>query len=189
MSPRIRPAATSDLDAAARVLAAAFETYSWTRWTVPADGYRTRLEEIQRLYLSHTLEHGLVLVDEQVSAVAAFLPADAADPPAPTQRRIAELLGARLTALTGLDLPAAPVGSWTLETVGVHPARQGAGLGTAVIVAGLALIDRRGEPVVLETSDERNVHLYQRLGFATTATTAIPAGPVVYSMSRTASRG
>ena len=38
MSPRIRPAATSDLDAAARVLAAAFETYSWTRWTVPADG-------------------------------------------------------------------------------------------------------------------------------------------------------
>ncbi|MEX5305541.1 GNAT family N-acetyltransferase [Kocuria sp. CPCC 205258] len=189
MSPRIRPAATSDLDAAARVLAAAFGTYSWTRWTVPADGCRTRLEEIQRLYLSHTLEHGIVLVDEQVSAVAAFPPADAADPPAPTQRRIAELLGARLTALAGLDLPAAPVGSWTLETVGVHPAQQGAALGTAVIAAGLSMIDRPGEPVALETSDERNVHLYRRLGFATTAITAIPAGPIVYSMSRTTSRG
>jgi hypothetical protein len=46
------------------------------------------------------------------------------------------------------------------------------------------MIDQRGEPIALETSDERNVRLYQRLGFTTAATTTIPGGPLVYSMNR-----
>lgn len=184
MSHRIRPATSSDLHSAARVLAAAFDTYPWTRWTLPDDGYAERLEEVQRLYLAHALNHGIVLVDEQVRAVAAFLPPDAPTPTEQIQQRVVELHGSRLAALSGLSLPDALAGCWTLETVGVDPAHQGAGLGVAVIAEGLAMIDQRGEPVALETSDERNVRLYQRLGFTTAATTTIPGGPIVYSMNR-----
>ncbi|WGW10612.1 GNAT family N-acetyltransferase [Saxibacter everestensis] len=97
---------------------------------------------------------------------------------------MAELHGSRLAALSGISLPAAPAGSWTLETVGVDEVHQGVGLGTAVTSEGLSMIDKRGDPVALETSDERNVRLYQRLGFTTVATTAIPDGPIVFSMSR-----
>ncbi|AOS61681.1 GNAT family N-acetyltransferase [Actinoalloteichus hymeniacidonis] len=186
MDYRIRLAAVADLDPAARVLAGAFETYPWTRWALPEDGYLARLEEAQRLYLAHALEHGIVLVDEPVRAVAAFLPPGAPAPTERIQQRVADLHGSRLTALTGLSLPEAPAGSWTLETVGVEVAHQGAGLGTAVISEGLALVDKRGDPIALETSDERNVSLYQRLGFTTTATTRIPDGPIVYSMNRVA---
>lgn len=181
-----RPATQSDLDPAASVLAKAFADYAWTRWALPGDGYEERLEEVQHLYLGHALEHGMVLVDEQVRAVAAFLAPDAPAPSEQVQRRVIELHGSRLDALTQVALPHPPAGAWTLETVGVDPAHQGAGLGTAVTSEGLALIDARGAAVALETSDGRNVRLYERLGFAVTSTTAIPDGPVVHSMSRAA---
>lgn len=187
MTHPVRVATSSDLSAAARVLAAAFDDYPWTRWTLPDDEYARRLEEVQRLYLSHALDHGIVIVDDQVRAVAAFLPPHAPAPSEKIQQRVGELHGSRLAALIGLALPVPPEGSWTLETVGVDPAHQGIGLGTAVIGMGLATIDRSGQPVALETSDESNVRLYQRLGFTAAATTRIPEGPIVYSMNRAAS--
>ncbi|GAA3712170.1 GNAT family N-acetyltransferase [Zhihengliuella alba] len=180
----IRPARVEDLAAAARTLAAAFDEYAWTRWAIPEEGYAQRLEELQRLYLGHALQYGLVLLDDQMAAVAAFLPPDAAEPEPFVQERIAELHGDRLTELMGLSLPDAPDGAWTLETVGVDPRRQGTGLGTAVTAAGLTVIDERGAPVALQTSDDRNVRLYERLGFAVVETTQVPNGPVVYSMVR-----
>ncbi|RBQ18598.1 GNAT family N-acetyltransferase [Spongiactinospora rosea] len=186
MRHHVRPARSSDLAPAAGVLAEAFAEHAWTRWVLPADGYAERLEEMQRLYLTHALAHGLVLVDEQVRAVAAFLPPDAPEPAAPIRQRLAELYGSRLTALAELALPDAPAGSWALETVGVRPAHQGTGLGTAVTSEGLSMIDERGEAVALRTSDERNVRLYERLGFTIVATTEIPDGPIVYSMVRAA---
>ena len=166
MSHRVRPAVPSELDSAARVLAAAFDRYPWTRWALPEDRYAERLEEIQRLYLGHALDHGIVLVDDQVLAVAAFLPPDTPAPAEQIQQRIVELHGSRLAALSALPRPDPPAGCWTLETVGVDPAHQGSGMGTKV------------------TADKRNVRLYQRLGFATAATTTIPDGPIVYSMTR-----
>ncbi|MFE4194237.1 GNAT family N-acetyltransferase [Paenarthrobacter sp. NPDC056912] len=182
----VRLATSADLDSAASVLAAAFDTYAWTRWALPADEYAERLEDIQRLYLAHALNHGIVVVDEQIRAVAAFLPPDAPAPTEQTQQRLSELHGPRLAVLLGLSLPQAPAGSWTLETVGVDPSVQGAGLGTAVTAAGLAIIDQQGGAVALETSDTRNVRLYQRLGFTTSATTTTQDGPIVYSMNRVA---
>lgn len=180
----IRLAESGDLDAAARVLAAAFHDYPWTRWSIPDDDHADRLEKIQRLYLSHALEHGLVVVDAELSAVAAFLPPNSPPPSDRMQRQVAELHGPRLAALADLSLPSAPPGAWTLETVGVDPARQGGGRGTAVTAAGLAMIDERADTVALETSLDRNVALYERLGFTTVATTTIPDGPVVHSMIR-----
>ncbi|MDR6866393.1 ribosomal protein S18 acetylase RimI-like enzyme [Microbacterium resistens] len=182
--PVIRRATASDLPAAAEVLAAAFSSYPWTRWSIPAEGYADRLEELQHLYLVHALDHGLVLVDERVRSVAAFLPPDAPSLAADVEERVAALHGDRLAALAELSVPEAPDGAWTLATVGVDPAHQGAGLGTAITAAGLEEIDGDPAPVALETSDDRNVRLYQRLGFVIDATTTIPDGPPVYSMSR-----
>ncbi|RBP66204.1 acetyltransferase (GNAT) family protein [Brevibacterium sanguinis] len=184
MTSPIRSAVPADLDRAAGVLAAAFADSPWTRWALPARGYLRRLREIQHLYLTHARDHGIVLVDDDIHAVAAFLPPD---PPAPAEaewRRIAELHGPRLAEVSRVPTPAPPSGAWTLETVGVDPEQQGQGLGTAILTAGLALIDDRGDSIALETSDERNVRLYERLGFATAATTAIADGPFVWSMSR-----
>lgn len=62
------------------------------------------------------------------------------------------------------------------------------GLGSAVIAAGLQVLDRDGAQVSLETSDDRNVRFYQRHGFSLDATISVPDGPLVHSMSRSARR-
>lgn len=179
MAFHIRPAAADDLDRAADVLAAAFDTYAWTRWTIPRDGYRDRLRELQRMYLGYALEVGVVLVDDGLRGVVALLPPQAPDPSPKFQERVAQLHGSRLAAVASAGIPPQPAVAWNLATVGVHPASQGLGLGAALVRAGL---DAAGGPVALETSDDRNVRLYERLGFSVTATTVVADGPVVHSM-------
>jgi ribosomal protein S18 acetylase RimI-like enzyme len=194
---QIRPAREADLDGAACTLAAAFDSYAWTRWAIPADGYQDRLKKLQRLYLCYALVEGIVLISDDLRGVIALLPPEASPPGADFQDQVARLHGRRLTALAHAGTPSPPEGVWTLATVGVHPAVQGQGLGGAIIRAGLAAVHdaqpqedahpREVAGVALETSDERNVRLYQRAGFNVTATTLVEDGPTVYSMLRAAS--
>ncbi|NYI75951.1 GNAT family N-acetyltransferase [Nocardioides panzhihuensis] len=141
------------------------------------------MTELQDLYLRYALDEGVVLVDEQLGGVIALLPPTAARPSEEFQQRVVELHGARFTAVASTSLPAAPEGHWSLETLGVHPERQGEGLGQALIHAGLGAVSTSAHHgVALETSDERNVRLYERAGFSVCATTRVDDGPMVYSM-------
>ncbi|NYD67947.1 GNAT family N-acetyltransferase [Agromyces atrinae] len=180
----IRRAHDDDVTPAAAVLAAAFDEYPWTRWSIPTEDYADRLERLQELYLGHALRTGLVVVDDSVSAVAAFLPPGAPDPDADIQSEIIRLHGSRIDALGALTLPPTDPAAWSLATVGVHPSRHGLGLGTRIIAAGLDMIG--AAPVALETSSDRNVTFYERLGFTTIEVTRLPDGPTVHSMLRRA---
>ncbi|OBF30135.1 GNAT family N-acetyltransferase [Mycobacterium sp. ACS4331] len=178
MTFRIRRATVSDLDGAVQTLVAAFDSYAWTRWSIPQDDYRNRLARLQRMYLGYAIDEGVVLVDDELRGVLALLPPDVSAPDFGDQ--VAQLHGSRLEAIAAVDIPAHPDGAWNLATVGVHPGSQGHGLGAALVHAALEVDPAAG--VALETSDERNVRLYERAGFAVTATTSIPDGPMVYSM-------
>ena len=188
MDTLVRRCTEDDIAPAASVLAAAFDDYPWTRWTVPEDEYSRRLEELQAIYLAHAVEHGLVLVDHAVRAVIAFVPPGAPEPGSAAMGRIVALHGDRLDAVTGAATPSPPTGAWELATLGVHPDHRGEGLGSRITTAGLDVVAELdpGASVVLETSDERNVRLYERLGFRLTATTPTDGGPTVYSMLRAA---
>ncbi|MFZ4605651.1 MAG: GNAT family N-acetyltransferase [Caulobacter sp.] len=59
--------------------------------------------------------------------------------------------------------PAEP--HWYLSMIGVDPSRQGQGLGSALLKAGLARCDADGLPAYLESSSPKNVPLYERHGF------------------------
>jgi ribosomal protein S18 acetylase RimI-like enzyme len=52
-----------------------------------------------------------------------------------------------------------------LNLLGVDPAHQGRGIGSALVRAGLALADRDRVSAYLETANERNLDLYLRHGF------------------------
>ncbi len=186
MTISVRRATADDLAGAAAVLAAAFDTYPWTRWSIPAEDHAARLEQLQRIYLDHALRCGLVLVDDDGQGVAAFMPPAAPEPPAADQERIGELLGDRVPALMAAQLPARPAGSWDLATIGVRPANWGRGVASALLREGLRRLDAVDAAVSLETSDPRNVELYMRHGFSMTATTQIPDGPTVHSLLRAA---
>jgi GNAT superfamily N-acetyltransferase len=54
---------------------------------------------------------------------------------------------------------------WYLMIVGVAPARQGHGVGRALLQPVLSRTDSAGMPCYLDTSQQRNLPFYQKLGF------------------------
>jgi GNAT superfamily N-acetyltransferase len=72
-----------------------------------------------------------------------------------------------------------------LVFLGVLPAAQGRGLGSALLRALLARADADGLPVHLESSSPRNLPLYEQNGFHVTGgPIALPDGPSVWPMWR-----
>ena len=57
---------------------------------------------------------------------------------------------------------------WFLDILAVRPDRQGQGIGSALVRAGVAEASRMGVPTFLVTSNPRNVPFYERLGFDVT---------------------
>ncbi len=49
--------------------------------------------------------------------------------------------------------------------IGVDPARQGGGIASALLAESLRAIDREGAIAYLESSNPRNIPLYERHGF------------------------
>ena len=54
---------------------------------------------------------------------------------------------------------------WHLGPIGVHPERQGRGVGKALLSSFLTTIDEQRAPAYLETDVDRNVLLYEQFGF------------------------
>ncbi len=90
-------------------------------------------------------------------------------------RRVAQLLAARH--------PRAP--HWYLGPIGTEPGFQRQGLGTALIAHVLQRCDTASMPAYLESSNEANLPLYSRLGFAITEELRVAHdGPTLWLMSR-----
>ena len=105
----------------------------------------------------------------------------------------AALFGDRLEAVDALDAETAPLHPagphWYLATVGTRPARQREGLASLVIRAGLAACDEAGIPAAVETSNEANCRLYERLGFQAAGDRTAPDGGLrVWVLVRPAQR-
>jgi GNAT superfamily N-acetyltransferase len=100
------------------------------------------------------------------------------------------LTDAQLQGLMAYDeacvrhLPDEPV--WYLQILGVDPAGQGSGVGSALMRASLEMVNRTGMPAYLETGTERNVRFYQRFGFAVREASLqlAPMGPTHWTMIR-----
>lgn len=75
---------------------------------------------------------------------------------------------------------------WYLNFIGVDSYRQGQGLGSAVLKASLAPVDREGAIAYLESSNVANIPLYERFGFEVTGELQVKDSPVVYPMVRPA---
>ncbi|MCG8590214.1 MAG: GNAT family N-acetyltransferase [Proteobacteria bacterium] len=73
---------------------------------------------------------------------------------------------------------------WYLPMIGVEPHAQGKGLGGALLRYALARCDEEGLPAYLESSNRRNIPLYERHGFEAMGQIQVGAGPLVTPMLR-----
>lgn len=69
---------------------------------------------------------------------------------------------------------AVPDPHWTLGLLGVDPARQRQGIGSALLASGLARADAEGRVCYLETERESSARLYERHGFVVVNAGEIP---------------
>jgi len=73
---------------------------------------------------------------------------------------------------------------WYLPLIGVDPAYQGRGYGTALLDYALQTCDRDHLPAYLESTNPRNIPLYQRHGFEVLGTIQAGGSPPLVPMLR-----
>jgi ribosomal protein S18 acetylase RimI-like enzyme len=143
------------------------------------------------------LAYGKVTMTRDGSACAAWLPPAKARPAMslveqmallPRMARICSLARVpRLLATMRLlerHHPGGPPHHY-LYLLAVLPERQGQGLGSALLQAGLRAIDRSRGATYLETASERNLALYRRHGFVVIGEARLPSdGPRLWFLWR-----
>lgn len=73
---------------------------------------------------------------------------------------------------------------WYLPLIGVEPAKQGHGHGSALLRHALERIDREGRTAYLESTNPANIPLYQRHGFEVVGTIQVDEAPPLFPMIR-----
>ncbi len=195
----LRRASRTDRDAVAAVLARAFADDPVIRWFVPAR--ESRPDRLYRFFdttLSREiLPFGVVEMAERKGEIVG----------ASLWRRPDNLKTTGWRALLdlphwwrvfGSDLGKAAAGQkafatahpqdrrhWYLPTVGVDPAAQGTGVGSALLRSMLRRCDEQDLPAYLESTSSRNIPLYQRYGFQLLGEERhLPDGPPFWPMWR-----
>lgn len=186
------------IDAATRTLARAFATDPMFAWMFPdAAAREAALVRFNRVPVEYGVRYGRVTASHDARAVAIWIPPGRAIT-VPGMLR-SGMLGVPFAVgvapfikfmkangtMERIHKHHVPEPHWYLMVVGVDPALQGHGAGSALVHEGLALADQDGRPCYLETSHERNLAFYQRLGFVVLETATLgPGGPPAWAMRR-----
>ncbi len=190
----VRIAVQADAEVVGRTLAAGFGDDPVLCWVFEEPGRADKLEVMFAFMAREALVPlGATYLTDGSSA--AWTPPGS--PPWPDDRGIrfiTELAGVAgqgdLERLGVLDdtmqahHPEAP--HWYLGLIGTEPARRGNGLGTALMSTALASVDADHLPAYLESTNPRNISLYERHGFEVTGSIELPGGPSLTPMWRDA---
>lgn len=184
---------------ASAVLARAFQYDPMMAYLIPDERRRAAVAPgFFRATLGYCLRYGEVHTTPEVRGVACWLPPGEARV---TPGRILRTGGLR-TPLT-LGPPAfsrllalmshlddehernAPDPHWYLYILGAEPLSRGQGIGRAMLRPVLDRADAAGQPCYLETQNERNVPVYESLGFRLTTESEVPGrGLRMWTMRR-----
>ena len=176
------PLHPDQIEQAAAMLARAFRDEPLSRFVFPdAARRRQHLLALFAWWLRDALRDGEGFCLGPVLAVAIWTPAQATPqtPPEPVEateaawrdgtwsltaeeRQRLERFGGHLDTIHARLMPEPHA---ALIALGVEPAHQGRGLGTALMAPMLARLTAAGTPCYLDTNTARNVRFYERQGF------------------------
>ncbi|GAB5414982.1 MAG: GNAT family N-acetyltransferase [Congregibacter sp.] len=169
--PQVRSASHDDADAVYHTLVLAFAADPLIRWIFPkATDF---LEMAPRLFCAHggrAFDHGTADVVGGAKAAALWLP-PGVNPDeegmlaAVVERASDELLALAAPVFEEMDAYHPKEPHWYLADIGADPAMMGQGLGAALLKTGLQRCDAAGQTAYLESSNPRNISLYERHGF------------------------
>jgi GNAT superfamily N-acetyltransferase len=186
----VRAASDGDRQTVIGVITLAFSTDPMARWAWPDPvTYLAAMPEFAHAFGGGGFAYGSVHLAGNGVAAAMWLPPGVQ----PDTARMMELLEANVApdrlddlsrVLERMDAfhPTGPC--WYLPLIGVDPTQQGHGYGSALLRYALERCDRDGLPAYLESSNPRNVPLYERHGFETIGAIQAGTSPTMTPMLR-----
>ncbi len=186
----IRTATAADAERCLAALTLAFGSDPPCRWAWPdPQQYLAAFPRFARAFGGSAIALGTAHYYEGFSGVALWLPPGAAPDEASLVRVIQDTVaGAQQDAMfsmfeqMGAYHPSEP--HWHLPLIGVDPARQGRGIGSALQCHVLHQCDRQQLLAYLEATSPRNVRLYARRGFEALGSIQVADSPPVVPMVR-----
>ena len=186
----VRAAIEQEQQAIIDVITLAFSTDPMARWAFPSpQTYLAIWPQAVKAFGGHGFAHGTVHLAGGGAAAAMWLPPGVqpdserlrvlTEQHAPPERQ-ADM--AQVFQQMGRFHPEEPC--WYLPLIGVDPASQGQGYGSALLRYALEQVDRTGAPAYLESSNPRNVPLYERHGFNVLGSIQAGSSPTVVPMLR-----
>jgi GNAT superfamily N-acetyltransferase len=189
-SPPIKAIAAADQAAAIETIVLAFAADPVARWVWPrADTYLAAMPRLVRAFGGRGFAHSSAICTGDGAGAALWLP--------PGIHPDDDALGEVITSTVAENLrddalstfeqmagfhPREP--HWYLPLIGVDPARQGDGLGDALMAYALQRCDRDRAPAYLESTNPRNISLYRRHGFEPLGTVQAGSSPTLVPMLR-----
>lgn len=186
-------ATATEADEVGRILGEGFGTDPVMTWVFRDPGLADKL----RTFFTFIAREAIVPLGATwlvPGGCACWTPPDSPEWPQEREHRFGELLGqiaapdelSRLGALDAAMRAHHPAERhWYLGDLAATPAVRGTGVGTALLRASLRRVDADGLPAYLESSNPRNLTLYERHGFVRTGTTIdLPDGPSLIPMRR-----
>jgi ribosomal protein S18 acetylase RimI-like enzyme len=189
-TPTIRAAAASDEAAVIAGVVLAFGADPAARWTWPdPQQYLMHFPSFVEALGGKAFAHGGAYYAAGHAGAALWLPPGVR----PDQDALAALLQRTGASTVQEDLaavfeqmdryhPQEP--HWYLPFIGVDPSQQGKGYGTALMKHTLIPCDRDRTPAYLESSNPKNIPLYERHGFELLGTIQVGSSPPIFPMLR-----
>jgi ribosomal protein S18 acetylase RimI-like enzyme len=197
--PAIRPACEDEIPAVGHLISYSFNDLAANAYLVPPLDDRIRvMADFFTLYTAHAFKYGRIDVIDRpdgagLAATAVWFD-NTTEAPAPEQyeERLGALAGVYLDRFVALDElfdkhhPTGP--HWHLAFLAVHPEHQEHGLGSTLMKRTHDELDQAGTPAYLEATNDDNVRLYRRHGYADMDPfeMLLPDGTPFFRMWRTA---
>jgi ribosomal protein S18 acetylase RimI-like enzyme len=190
MTTPIETVTQSDQASAIAAVVLAFGADPAARWTWPdPQQYLVHFPEFVNALGGKAFAHGGAYRTDGYAGVALWLPPDVR----PDEDALVALLQSTGSASIQKDLfavfeqmegyhPRDP--HWYLPFIGVDPSQQGKGYGSALMKHTLDACDRDHTPAYLESSNPKNVPLYERHGFELLGTIQVGTSPPIFPMLR-----
>jgi ribosomal protein S18 acetylase RimI-like enzyme len=188
--PIVKTATPSDKGPAIDVVILAFSADPAARWTWPdPQQYLAHFPGFVQAFGGKAFTNGSAYYVDGYAGAALWLPPDVhADEDALItllQRTVAERIQKDAFAVfeqMGHYHPSEP--HWYLPLIGVDPFQQGKGYGSALMQHALIPCDRDHKLAYLESTNPRNIALYERHGFKVLGTVQVGKSPPIVPMLR-----
>ena len=186
----IHTATAADAERCFAVLALAFCSDPPCRWTWPdPQQYLEAFPRFARAFGCGAFDHGTAHYYEGFFGAALWLPPGAA----PDEESLVKVVedtvadaqkGAMFSIFEQMDAVHPREAHWHLPIIGVDPAHQRKGIGSALLSHILKVCDGQKVSAYLEATSPRNVPLYERHGFEAVGSIQVADSPQIIPMLR-----